>query len=63
MEDKNGQDGYYDDYDPDDPEDDDGHHEEWIRLSEDFSLVYHTLPDGRALVGWAVRQPNGGYRG
>lgn len=33
MTNNNGQDGYsFDDYDPDEPERDDGHHEEWVGL-------------------------------
>lgn len=56
------QDDYFDDYDPDESECDDGHHEEWIRLADGVYLVCHTVPDGRLLVGWAVRLPNGGYR-
>jgi len=63
MTNSNSQDGYYfDDYDPDEPERDDGHHEEWVGLGRGVYLVCHALPDGRLLVGWSVHQPNGGYR-
>ncbi len=31
-------------------------------LGHGVYLVCHTLPAGHLLVGWAVRQPNGGYR-
>jgi hypothetical protein len=55
------QDYYFDDYDPDEPDHDDGHHEEWIQLADGAYLICHTVPDGRLLVGWAVRQPIGGY--
>jgi hypothetical protein len=58
-----GQDGYYfDDYDPQESECDDGDRQDGIRLGRWLLMVCHTLPDGRMLAGYAVRQPNGGCR-
>jgi len=35
-----------DNYDPDEHEHADGHHEEWIRLGGGAFMIYHTLPGG-----------------
>jgi hypothetical protein len=56
------QDNYFDDYDSDESERDDGHHEDWIGLGYGVTLVCWTLPDGHMLVGWSVRQPGGDRR-
>jgi hypothetical protein len=46
-------------HDPEEDEDYDPVHEEWVPLGHRVWLILYTWPDGNAEVTWAIQHPDG----